>query len=233
MMVSAASHRRTPSEQNALSATAEEPAGETAFVTLEKHTSEMEADGIAIEAPNNTSKSFPEASSAAEEGKLAAIQRERAQQPAKALTAIVASGVSTKKGTPSGKDGTVGLPAKAASASWFGWGKAKGSKALDESEDDQVRRGGSMGTAADESVEDHMRKDGKVGNEPMDPDDVQRSQLEEAIERNQAEQDALRKQLNCKQAELVGLLEQHSNLLRKAAEASVDTAGSPAAVELS
>jgi len=207
-MSGSASHRRTPSEQAALS-TVQEPdspgggrEGGGEFVVLEKHALETEASEGGINATATDTKASPtttatppsqppteeaKAMSAAEAGKLAAIQRERVQEPARALAGVV-GGVGGKKGVVPAK-----LTTPAAKQTWFGWGKPRSP-----------------------STEFQAVTDGAESDL-----DTERAQVEAAIERNQAEQEALRKQLNAKQTELLSLLEKHSDIIRKGAEAPV------------
>ena len=209
-MSGSASHRRTPSElasEQAALSTVQEPdspggrrEGGGDFVVLEKHALETEASEGCINATAPDTKASPtttatppsqppteeaKAMSAAEAGKLAAIQRERVQEPAKALAGVVG-----------GKKGGV-VPAKPttppAKQTWFGWGKPRSP------------------STEFQAVTDDAESDL----------DTERAQVEAAIERNQAEQEALRKQLNAKQTELLSLLEKHSDIIRKGAEAPV------------
>ena len=243
MLSGSLSHRRTPSQNTPLPFTAEEVAGETPEkkeASPPKSNPATEAPAATGTAPSQASPTEP-ALSAAEAGKQAALQRERAADPKAALGAIVGPGSTTAKTKPKPDEPPAAVPPAKAGARWSfsGWGsKSSGRSSGDkkygtfeekegeeESEkvEDHIRRGGRVDTPTKpRTSKDRASKDRVSGGGGEGGGGDARAALESAIEKNQADQEQLRRELHTKQAELVTLLEQHTTLMRKEAEAMAE-----------
>jgi len=161
---------------------------EPSFVNLDQHALEAEADAaVAPSSPEVLAQ--PTASDA---GREAALQRERAAQPKKALDGLASSGPSSGKPT------------------LFGWGGRSGARLFSSKADKSAGAGSEGG-----KVQGDDEKGGAVDGNAI-------GVLEAAIEKNQAEQDLLRRQLHAKAEELSALLSQHAALMRAQAEAHDD-----------
>ena len=144
---------------------------------------------------------------AAEAGKLAAVQRERAADPKAALDVLASSLPPAKDGKlPPTKDGKPPAPP---SASWMGrWSfSSKGSPA---------NSGRFSGSDKYDSVRDD--DDATAGQAPSGGCEM--SDLATLIEKNQSEQEELRRLLHVKQAELTQLLQRQQAALVRAADAA-------------